>query len=307
MTTETRIIESGQMAAPPAEIRFLRLPGRDLFAARSERLRHLSAGHPLGEYLAFLALLGDSQQAALTRFPDVPLPDAAEQALCRGHGMPILDARSRRRYPAWREGLAMILRQMGGAALPTAAREAVSGLLQCGASGLEERADLILAGDLAPVPSRELPFVAAALQVYWVHTALALGDRAFGRLHEAGVCPVCGSCPNVGIVQGSGAEQGLRYLCCSLCCTQWHMVRITCSSCASTGGIDYYILKGSNGTVKAECCADCGTYLKLLYLEKDGLMEATADDLATLTLDMLMDDRGTARCGPNLLFYPGVV
>ena len=116
---------------------------------------------------------------------------------------------------------------------------------------------------------------------------------------------MCGSHPVAGIVRSGGAEQGLRYLCCSLCASQWHMVRIKCSSCESTHGINHYILEGSNGAVKAESCDDCNSYLKLLYLEKDRQMEAMADDLATLALDMLMDKEGKARSGPNLFFHPG--
>lgn len=34
-------------------------------------------------------------------------------------------------------------------------------------------------------------------------------------------------------------------------------------------------------------------------------MEAVADDLASLALDMLMDNKGKMRCGPNLFFHPG--
>ena len=34
-------------------------------------------------------------------------------------------------------------------------------------------------------------------------------------------------------------------------------------------------------------------------------MEAIADDVATLALDILMDEEGKARGGPNLLFHPG--
>jgi FdhE protein len=118
---------------------------------------------------------------------------------------------------------------------------------------------------------------------------------------------VCGSYPVAGIVRSGGEEQGLRYLCCSLCAAQWHMVRIKCSSCASTRGIDYYTLEHSNGAVKAESCDSCGAYLKLLYLEKENRMEAMADDLATIALDMLMENEGKTRCGINLLFHPGGV
>lgn len=305
MNTDVRILEPGQMEAPAAEIRFLFLPGTDLFGRRAERFRRLSEDHSLGDYLAFLALLADAQQAALNRFPPVPLPDPREQALCHDHGMPLLDARSWPRNPAWRAGLTEILQRVSESDLPTAARETVAGLIHAAETGLEEMAGNILAGNMGGILPRELPFVAAALQVYWVHMASTLGEQAFGRREEVGVCPVCGSYPTAGVVRSGGAEQGLRYLSCSLCASQWHMVRVKCSNCESTHGIDYYTLEGSSGAVKAESCDDCGTYLKLLYLEKDSRMEAMTDDLATLALDMLMDNEGRARGGTNLFIHPG--
>jgi len=307
MNTEARIVEIGQIEAPVGEIRFLCLPGRDLFSRRAERFRHLSHGHPVGDYLDFLALLADAQQAALNRFPTLPPPDPGELELCREHGMPLLSAQSWVRNPAWRESLTMILHQLENADLPPATIDTVTSLLQESEIGLEKMADRILTGDLDVISPQELPFVAAALQVYWVHMAAALGENAFGRLEQGGVCPVCGSLPNAGIVNSGGAEQGLRYLCCSLCASRWHMVRIKCSCCESTHGIDHFILEGSNGAVKAESCDDCNSYLKLLYLEKDNQMEATADDLATLALDMLMDKTGKSRGGPNLFYHPGRV
>jgi len=305
MNTEVRIVEPGQIEVPAGQIPFLFLPGRDLFARRAERFRLLSSGHPLGDYLAFLAHLADEQQKVLNQFPTLSLPDPNEQALCREQGMPLLDSRSWPRDPAWRWGLKMILQQMREAALPPAASETVASLMQASETALEEMADRILAGDLVDISPQELPFVAAALQVYWVHMASSLGEGAFGRLERGGLCPVCGSYPNAGIVSIAGAGRGLRYLSCSLCASQWHMVRIKCSSCESTHGIDYYTLEGSNGAVKAESCDACNVYLKLLYLEKDSQMEAMADDLATLALDMLMDKEGKARGGPNLFFHPG--
>ena len=133
----------------------------------------------------------------------------------------------------------------------------------------------------------------------------ALGEQAFGRLEENRVMPGVWVIPGHGIVRSGGAEQGLRYLCCSLCASQWHMVRIKCSSCESTQGINHYMLEGSNGAVKAESCDNCNTYLKLLYLGKETRMDAMADDLATLCLDMLMDKEDKLRGGPNLFFQAG--
>ncbi len=305
MNTDTRILEPGQMEAPVGAIRFLFLPARDIFALRAERLRFLATDHCLGDYLDFVAIIAHAQQNALNRFPPLTMLGPDEQARCRESGTPLLDALLRHRDPEWRTGLKMILEQMSRAGLPPAARETVIALMQASDASLEEKADRIVAGDLADVSPRELPFVAAALQVYWVRMASSLKEDAFGRLEQGGLCPVCGSSPNAGIVRNGGTEQGLRYLSCSLCASQWHMVRIKCSSCESTRGIDYHILEGSNGAVKAESCGDCNAYLKLLYLGKDARMEATADDLATLSLDMLMEKEGKARRGPNLYFHPG--
>jgi FdhE protein len=306
MNPDVRILEPGQMETPLGEIRFLFLPSRDLFAHRAGRLRLLSKGHTLGNYLAFLSILADAQQDALNQFHPLSLPDPNEQELCREQGMPLLDARSRHRDPAWRKGLAIILQRIREASLPQAASETIAGLLQTNEGALEETADRILAGNLTDISPQVLPFVAAALQVYWVHMASSLGEDAFGRLKRGGLCPVCGSPPMVGIVRIGGREQGLRYLSCSLCASQWHMVRLKCSSCESTEGIDHYMREGSNGAVKAESCSNCNSYLKLLYLTKDPQMEAMADDLATLALDMLMDKEGKTRGGPNLFFHPGM-
>jgi FdhE protein len=309
MNTEDRILEPGPIENPSenplGEIRFLSLASRDLFTRRADRFRFLSPGHPLGGYLDFLALLADTQQEALDRFPPLPPTDARELALCRKHGMPLLDTRSRPRNTAWRTALTLILLRMSEADLPKPARKTAVGLISVDESRLEKMADGILAGDPNAATPQELPFVAAALQVYWVRMASMLGEDAFARPEPAGVCPVCGSFPATGIVRADGTEKGLRYLCCSLCASQWHMVRVKCSNCEATQGIGYYSLEGSNGAVKAESCAECNTYLKLLYLDKDSAMEAMADDLATLSLDMLMAEAGTARSGPNLFFHPG--
>lgn len=305
MNPEARILEPGQIEAPAGQIPFLRLAGPHVFTHRAERFRQLSQGHSLGGYLAFLGTLAQAQQEALAHFPAVPLPAPQQQALCREHGMPLLGAQTWPRDPAWRAGLKAILQYMAIAPLPAPAGDAVARLMLASEAELEDTAGKLLTGDLAAVSAQDMPFVAAALQVYWIYMAAALGEHAFGRLEQGGLCPVCGSHPVAGVVRVGGEEQGLRYLSCSLCATEWHMVRIKCSSCESTHGINYYALEGSNGAVKAESCDDCNTYLKLLYMEKDSQVEAVADDLATLALDVLMDEAGKARGGPNLFFHPG--
>jgi FdhE protein len=307
MSTASRIIEPGQIEAPAGQIPFLRLPEQDVFKQRAERLRQLSGQHSFGPYLSFLATLAQAQHEVLKHFPAVPLPSPEQQALCREHGMPVLGAQAWHRDAAWRDGLKAILHEMKSAPLPAPASAAVDRLMKISEAELEDIANKLLAGDLSTVGAQDMPFVAAALQVYWTHMTRALGEQAIGKLEQGGLCPVCSSHPVAGIVRIGGVQQGLRYLSCSLCATEWHMVRIKCSSCESTRGISYYALDGSNGAIKAESCDECNSYLKLFYMEKDTQVEAVADDLASLALDVLMDETGKARSGPNLLFHPGSV
>jgi FdhE protein len=56
---------------------------------------------------------------------------------------------------------------------------------------------------------------------------------------------------------------------------------------------------------RAEACDECKSYLKIFYQEKDPAVDPVADDLASLALDVLVDERGYGRSGPNLLFHPG--
>jgi FdhE protein len=63
--------------------------------------------------------------------------------------------------------------------------------------------------------------------------------------------------------------------------------------------------QGGQAAVKAEACDECRTYLKLMNQDLDPHVDPYADDLATLALDLLVDEQGLARSGPNLLFHPG--
>ena len=298
--TTTTIIQPGEIERPAGEIPFLYIPERNgIFHDRAVRLRTLAQGHTMRDFLLFTANLCDAQQAALNVFPEVPLPVQAQLQLSFEHGMPPLSVQSWQRAPAWQQALGQIAALVQAEAGP-AAKEALARLQQMDGAALEELADAILSGDYSGIDLAAAPFVAAALQVYWTHMASTLGTRAFGRSDITNLCPVCASPPVSSIVRIGGAEQGLRYLSCSLCATQWHMVRVKCSNCESTKGIAYYSIEGASGAVKAESCDECGTYLKISYMDKDPYVDPVADDLATLALDLLMDDSGKSKSGPNL-------
>jgi FdhE protein len=156
-----------------------------------------------------------------------------------------------------------------------------------------------------PQDAAVLPIVAAALQVVWTGLASQLDAIALNKLDTPGVCPCCGSLPVASIVRLSPSVNNLRYLHCSLCNTQWNLPRASCSACGSDEEVAYQQIEGSNGAVRAETCDGCKSYLKIVYQESDARVDPVADDLATLALDLLVDEAGYGRSGPNLLLIGG--
>ena len=302
------------------EIPHLRLPRPEaLFASRAERFARLAPGHTLREYLEFLTCLAGAQAAAC----------ATVRPLLNGRGLPRerpLDASSHRRAPEWLEALAVILAELSAAAaLPDEVCATLDLLHELPPPQLEARADRVLANAVLGTDLAAGPFVAAALQAYFTSLAAQLREDAVAPAREG--CPVCGSLPVVGLVLG---DDRLRYLVCSLCATQWHHTRVQCAACHSGEGISYYALAGARTAreegdagaeadrsapavtaapapprVKAEACPSCKAYTKLFYAESDPRLEPLADDVATLSLDLLMAEEGWVRNGVNLFLVPG--
>lgn len=284
---------------PPAEaaVTFL-LPARSgLFAGRAERFKALAAGHSLGDWLGFLGQLSRAQEDALAALPELPLPDGAALELARTHGMPLLNPAIR--PAAWRDVLRELATALRNAA-PPAARDALDGLCAADDATLEQLADALLSGEPARADAGRLPFVAAALQVVFTALASRLDASQLQPLDAHGVCPCCGSLPVASTVR-LGAINNLRYLHCALCNTEWNVPRATCTACDTEQSVALHALEGSRGAVRAETCDSCKSYLKIVYQEKDPQVDPVADDLATLALDMLVDEAGYARSGPNLL------
>jgi FdhE protein len=292
------------------EIAPLRLPepGK-LFARRAERFAALAPGNTLGEYLQLLARLARAQARAAERVPVPALPLPPPGAGRLSHP---LDAASHRRDPAWRAVLESIVRAMLKSDAPPETRTALDLLSSLPPPEVEALADRVLANAVAGGDLASGPFVAAALQVYF--TALAARLDAGGVAPSRGACPACGSQPVVGIVL---ADDKVRYLVCSLCGVEWHHTRVECTACHSGEAVSYYALEVGGlsaargpaapgaGAAKAEACGRCKAYTKLFYREKDPGLEPFADDVATLSLDLLMAEDGWQRNGVNLFLLPG--
>ena len=255
-------------AIPP--LLFPRL--KNLYNRRAERLRELAANNPLGDYLRFAALIAHAQEVVLYDHP-LQMDLTARIKAASEQGKPPLDIHVLPRDKHWHKLLHSLIAElkpeMSGPALAV-----IENLEKASEQELEQMASLI------PGKAR----------------------AEYGEQRQ--FCPVCGSMPVSSIVQ-IGTTQGLRYLHCNLCETEWHVVRVKCSNCEQSRDLHYWSLDNEQAAVKAESCGDCGTYLKIMYQEKDPKVEAVADDLASLVLDARMEQEGFARSSINPFMFPG--
>lgn len=300
------ILEPGQIAAAAGKPAFLQLPPRNLFALRAERLARLAEGHALGDYLRLLAAVCRAQQQVLDAPPPVAAPDPQRCAQAIAHGLPPLACETQVREDAW---LALLDAWLAAFVPPVPGNPALDATLdQLRAATAGQRKAwgvALVSGQYASVPAGVAPFVGAALQLAWSHWLLNLDVSSIGEAEDQQTCPACGALPMAGVVHGHGARNGLRYLVCSLCAGEWHYVRLKCSHCRSTKRLDYLHLEHSPHGVRAEACPECHHYLKQLYLEREPSGEVLSADLASLDLDLLLDEQGYRRQAPNLLLAPG--
>lgn len=309
------------------QVPYLYLPvAASVFADRETRLRQLAAGHPMRDYLLFIATLTQAQHRVLNAPASLVLPDDQLLGEAADNIQPPLDLARWPLQPAWRDMLRAVLDAAAPAIGPGPAGDVLARVRSMEDSALDLQAQRLITGVMLGLDMAAAPFIAAGLQVFYTRTVIDTAaahagerDEPFGRTADMRGCPCCGSRPTSSVTRIGADQAGFRFLNCSLCSTQWHMVRIKCAHCESTKGITYQNLAPqdgaqpmagasspmSNGAVRAECCAECGHYLKLMSMDKDPFVEPVADDLASLPLDLLVGESGLIRHGVNLLLVLG--
>ncbi|KQV91896.1 formate dehydrogenase accessory protein FdhE [Pelomonas sp. Root1237] len=313
-----KILSPEEIAVRAGEqLSFLHLPEPGVFADRALRLRALADGHAMGDFLRFVAELADAQHRALSAQVAVPLPTPDDIDAAARAGAPLLLAETWPREPIWRDSLRALLTDLACRLPDGPAKAAALQLAAASDEQLETQAGRLLSGVMLGLDLAGAPLIAAGLQLHFTRlvrqTYAAHVDAPvppFGRTDDPTLCPCCGSRP-VASLERLGAE-GARYLACGLCATQWHYVRIKCTHCQSTKGISLQSLVAADGAstttgavVQAECCSECGHYLKLMHPARDNGVEPLADDLASLTLDLLVGEAGLHPHGVNLLLLLG--
>jgi FdhE protein len=292
----------GGVKAPEAIL--LPDPGKR-FSDTAIRLEALATGHPMEDWLRFMAKLARAQSAAVTTLPP---PAGLEQAVVEqavDARMPPLAADGHRRDAGWRDGLAVLLDHFDGGLVPSQIRAVVAALRAREPVEIETLADQFLHGNVGAADAGPVLYVAAALQVYFTRMAESLPVSALRLLPQRGLCPCCGSTPICGLVTAAGQTPGARYLYCSLCATGWNHVRAVCITCGDSRAVCLEGIEGDAGIVKAETCGHCHTYAKTVYQAQDMKADPFADDLASLGLDVLVGEAGWSRHAPNPLLLVG--
>ena len=287
----------GEAATPP----FVRLPeAADLFRRRADRFRQLSQPEGIGPYLALLSGIAEAQ-AAVAADLSVPEPEGVERAL--EYGMTPLDRSGYGPDATFRDIADRLFGAVAVLPKPDAAQAALHHVTS-DHQGLAQRVANVLSDSLPAHEMAEHAYVAAALQVRFTLAAQALpADRI--RPVAGGSCPCCGGAPVASVIVGWPEAAGARFCACSLCNTLWHHVRVKCVVCSSTEGIRYKEIEGGPGSIKAETCDKCHSYVKIMNQQKDRWLDPLADDVGSLGIDILMRGEGFARgaFNPFLLGY----
>jgi FdhE protein len=275
----------------------LLLPAADLFGRRAARLRQLAPLHAIGDWLNWLAELSAAQQQALDILAvpaiDLGAYDPSRPPLSATH--PLLDQAWQAVYVQLRTAATSFTPStLLPIETPTWLREKATRCLEHAAGGL-------------PTGTHDVGglLVAAALQVTWSAAARQLALPQVLALGHQTYCPCCGSTALGSIVMAGDGKAGLRYLECSLCATRWNAVRARCTLCDDGLVVSYLGLEDHHPAVQAESCDACQGYTKTYFQNKDHHVDPTADDLATLALDVLVGEQGYGRGLPNLFLHDG--
>jgi FdhE protein len=267
-----------------------------VFSRRADRLLSLAEGHPMADWLRFIAGLARAQAQCAAAISD---------QRTAGDTLPPLEASTFRPDPTMQAPLDSILANATNSVLPDATRRALDWLRCAEPEAITALATDVLRGQVAQQRTGEAVFVVAALQCCFTSSAATLPISELRLLPQRGRCPVCGSAPVAGVITAAGKAPGARYLHCGLCATAWNHVRAVCVNCGEAGALALQEIDGGNGAVKAETCNACNRYAKMLYQSQDMQVEPMADDLASLGLDILVSEAGWLRHVPNPFILTG--
>jgi FdhE protein len=112
---------------------------------------------------------------------------------------------------------------------------------------------------------------------------------------EKACCFICGAPASLGELQGNGQARHLR---CGQCGADWLIRRLQCVYCGNEDASLLGVLspEGRRENVRVDVCDKCHGYLKVVTrFAPSSPEELAVEDLSTLFLDCLAQDRGYRR------------
>lgn len=269
---------------------------KTLYTHRVERLQALARKSPFSDYLNFCLQIAQ-QQANLVKQQPVEL----HQSIPLNNDNPPLSLKNLPLSDVWQKYLNQLLQAISDTTPQITL--VIESLLKNSAEQLQQKALYLLNGELNKVEGNESIFIWSALSLYYCQLASQIKGKAVAEnTDNSWLCPVCNSMPVASVIQ-IGGNNGLRYLHCSLCESEWYVPRVKCTSCDDLQHIEYFSLDNTLAAIKTECCHTCQSYLKIFDQDKDPHLEVIADDIASLILDIKTEEEGFAKSGINPFIF----
>lgn len=149
------------------------------------------------------------------------------------------------------------------------------------------------AEDLACEPA-VLEYIIGLACSFALHQARENGVAAPEGEWPHGYCPLCGSVPVMGELQG---DEGRLVLHCGTCGENWPGARRSCTSCGNRDEKTLeYFTAGEDKAYRVNVCRKCDSYLKVVDSREAGLnLPMDIEDVSTLHLDLLAQREGFTR------------
>lgn len=285
----------GGVPKPP--VVFLPAPAQ-LFATRAKRFEFLAQTSELQPYLLFLGALTRIQERLARDLPPPPPLDADKLKQALAAKMPPLDRNAVLKDPALAEVLSAFLQAAEAIEMPEQARLALNAVKSATPDDIRWLLQNVLTDTIPEDSVAPHLFAAAAVQVHLTRLAASLEAEALQPI-RTGICPCCGGAPVSSSVMATQGIESIRYATCGTCATRFNEVRIKCLCCGTGKGLSYRSAETSEASVKAECCSGCGSWVKIFYLGQNPTLDAVADDVGSLGLDILMKQTPLKRGGYN--------
>lgn len=305
---KTQATPEAIQAQPFFHIPFWQQPAADIFSQRALRLNELAAedSSDWQPYLQLLAAVCTAQQSLLERYAEAAwvLPDLAVEDLTL---TPVLLNENRDLTDRLFTDFHVLLR----AQLSPTAAQVWQEILHLSSSERIRLCQQAMNQQLGLAQQDYQIWLNAVVQIIYTLMARRLAPDTVKPCPEPGFCPCCGADAVGAVIIGHGELEGLSYLSCGLCNSRWHRVRARCSFCDNSRDLAVqHIEQATEGALtgaEAECCPSCHGYRKRYRLAKQQYADPVADDLASLTLDILLTEEGWLRGGANPFLMMGKV